>query len=541
MQDEETREAEPTILGKRLRTTFRMPHSACADFELGVRPSPPARTAGSHRQPTGSPLGSIKTLDRRHFLRLSLLASAGVALDPVDLLALDSDPPAAGLGRTLDVIIVGAGAAGLAAAHELVEAGHEVTVLEGRTRPGGRIRTLRAPFGDGLHAEAGASRIPENHELVHRFIRAHGLETESFDPTLPTLLQQRGQRLRSDDPDLLALLSLSPEEQAMGPGGLVGLFAPLVEEMGDMHAEDWPSAELLRRFDAMSGEELVRGIGLSDAALDFLDLGFGVVRHMSGLELVMALPAVTSPKSRIRGGMDRLPAAMAEALGTRVRYGSPVRRIRQVGDRVEVEVTGAGGLRIHRADQVLCTLPPTALRADEAILPDLPDAKRAAFRDAPLEDVTRVYLQTRQRYWLSDGLSGFGVTDHHAELWDASAGQPGDRGILMYYTRSDFARELGSRTPEARLRWAYESTRDLLPGIEGQYEGGYSWVWAEDPWARGAYTAWEKGDMTRMYHELRRPEGLVHFAGEHASPWPGWIQGALHSGIRAAREIHASA
>jgi monoamine oxidase len=86
-----------------------------------------------------------------------------------------------------------------------------------------------------------------------------------------------------------------------------------------------------------------------------------------------------------------------------------------------------------------------------------------------------------------------------------------------------------------------KNTRELLPKIEEHFEGGHSWIWAEDPWTRGAYTTWEKGDMTRMYHELRRPEGRIHFAGEHVSPWPGWIQGALHSRIRAAREILALA
>jgi monoamine oxidase len=84
---------------------------------------------------------------------------------------------------------------------------------------------------------------------------------------------------------------------------------------------------------------------------------------------------------------------------------------------------------------VLCTLAPTALRADQAILPELSEAKRTAFRDTPLEGVTRIYLQTRERFWLEEGLSGFGVTDHHSELWDASAGQPRQRDILMYYAR----------------------------------------------------------------------------------------------------------
>ena len=64
------------------------------------------------------------------------------------------------------VVIVGAGLAGLCAAYELGALGHDVTVLEGQTRPGGRVQTLRDPFDDGLFAEAGASRIPTSHDLT---------------------------------------------------------------------------------------------------------------------------------------------------------------------------------------------------------------------------------------------------------------------------------------------------------------------------------------------------------------------------------------
>ena len=77
------------------------------------------------------------------------------------------------------VAVIGAGLAGLSAAYELRRSGHDVTVLEARARPGGRVHTLREPFSDGLHAEEGATFVPDNHELTLKYVRLFGL---SLDP-----------------------------------------------------------------------------------------------------------------------------------------------------------------------------------------------------------------------------------------------------------------------------------------------------------------------------------------------------------------------
>ena len=85
--------------------------------------------------------------------------------------------------------------AGLVAAHELTKLGHDVTVLEARTRPGGRVHTLREPFSDGLFAEAGAARIPDNHDLTHKYVKEFALPLEPFYPSqLHALRFDRGGR-----------------------------------------------------------------------------------------------------------------------------------------------------------------------------------------------------------------------------------------------------------------------------------------------------------------------------------------------------------
>lgn len=119
--------------------------------------------------------------NRRDFLKQSLLTAAAVALRPAE--ALHAAPTHAIVtAAPRKIIVAGAGLAGLVAAYELKRAGHDVTVIEARKRAGGRVFTLREPFADGLYAEAGATRIPVNHDLTLKYIKQFGLELLPFYP-----------------------------------------------------------------------------------------------------------------------------------------------------------------------------------------------------------------------------------------------------------------------------------------------------------------------------------------------------------------------
>jgi monoamine oxidase len=126
-------------------------------------------------------------ISRRQFLRRSALAVAAAGLNQSQL---------AGAVRTIvlsgpakKVLVLGAGMAGLVAAYELTKLGHDVTVLEARTRPGGRVHTLREPFSDGLYAEAGAARIPDDHDLTHKYVKEFALPLEPFYPSQLNVLR----------------------------------------------------------------------------------------------------------------------------------------------------------------------------------------------------------------------------------------------------------------------------------------------------------------------------------------------------------------
>ena len=118
-------------------------------------------------------------LTRRDFLRLSTLAAGALYTAPLTSTAT-TPGQLKQRGAAKNVIIIGAGLAGLTAGYELTQAGHNVVILEARTQPGGRVRTLRAPFADGLYAELGAGRVPDNHDFTLKYVKHFGLELTPF-------------------------------------------------------------------------------------------------------------------------------------------------------------------------------------------------------------------------------------------------------------------------------------------------------------------------------------------------------------------------
>jgi monoamine oxidase len=152
-------------------------------------------------------------MNRREFLLRASALSAGVATNGAfDALAQTANAP------PLHVIVVGAGLAGLCSAYELEKRGHRVTILEAdRTHIGGRTRTLR--FGDGLYGEAGAMRIPTNHDLTRRYVGEFGLTLRDFVLSNPKAYYfLRGRRARNEDVgSLAALYHLRDDERGKSP------------------------------------------------------------------------------------------------------------------------------------------------------------------------------------------------------------------------------------------------------------------------------------------------------------------------------------
>jgi len=131
------------------------------------------------------------------------------------------------------------------------------------------------------------------------------------------------------------------------------------------------------------------------------------------------------------------------------------------------------------------------------------------------------------------------VSEKNFEVWHPTYGKPGRRGLLQAYNYENYARELDQLQEDERVERMIGDMDEVHPGLRRNLEAVVTKSWAKDPWQRGAYVVYPVGQM-QWYSEICRREGRVWFAGEHASPWPGWMQGAIASGISAAREINAT-
>ena len=240
---------------------------------------------------------------------------------------------------------------------------------------------------------------------------------------------------------------------------------------------------------------------------------------------------------KIPAGTDALPMAFAEALGDRVRTGTPVTRV--VRDETGVVATYGDKAEELRGSHLICTVPLPVI--DKIVFdPILSEAKRAAFAATSYADVTRVYVQYAERSWEGDGLNGWGLSfvEGYSEFWHPTWNQEGPRGILMSYMFGDMARAVAAMNPGAIVPGFIDRFDGLFPGSREVAEHGTYFAWEHQPWIGAAYTQYNP--PFSEHPELASPEGPIHFAGEHASGYRGWMQGALQSGLRAASEIDAT-
>jgi monoamine oxidase len=446
------------------------------------------------------------------------------------------------------VVIVGAGMAGLVAAYELLKAGHDPLILEARHRVGGRVYTVREPFAEGLHGEAGAMRLPIGHKLTLAYVEQFKLETFPFTMGNPkTYIHLQGKKVRASDFEPSAYdFDVTPKEKGRKPQALMEeALKPLKDLLTKKGEAAWD--EIVAKYDEFSTREFLEQAGWSEGLIEL----FGI---LSNNEARMNYSFVEYFRSemehgfhslvQIKGGTDLLPRAFLPSLRKRIRYGATMTAVEQTPDTATVHYRTRAGTFSETGDHVIVTVPFPVLRHVE-VLPAFSHRKQRAIRELNYDASGKIFFQCRRRFWEEDeGIFGGGtVTDLPVRnIYYPDHGRETGRGVLIAsYTWAQDAQRWQSLSKDDRIAQALEDVAVIHPQIQQEFEVGYSYMWHDDEFAGGAFALFEPEQQTLLHEAIIMPEGRIHFAGEHAALSHRWIQGAVESGIRTALEVHEAA
>ena len=449
--------------------------------------------------------------------------------------------------RPKKILIVGAGMAGLCAAYELLRAGHDPLVLEGKSRVGGRIETVREPFEEGLYAEAGAMRIPAAHTLTMHYVNHFGLGTSPFTMgNREAYYYLCGQRYRGHDvyadPGCLGYEVAEQERGKTAAQLWNDALGPILALLNEKGEDAWP--EIIGEYDHYSTREFLEESGWSEGAIEMFGLLENQESRMNAsfVELLLAdVGGVFKNMVQLDGGMDHLPRAFLPTLKDRIRFGANVVALDQSDSGVTVHYQTPAGRTSVTGDYAILTVPFSVLRHVEVLQP-FSRPKQRAIRQLRYDASAKIFMQCRRRFWEEDdGIVGGGTITDLAirNLYYPEHGRETGRGVLLAsYTWSEDAQRWGSLAPSERYAQALENVAHIHPQIADEYEAGASKMWHDDPFACGAFALFDPGQTTLLHEAIIAPEGRIHFAGEHASLTHRWIQGSIESALRAAKEIH---
>ncbi|HEX2214172.1 MAG TPA: flavin monoamine oxidase family protein [Mycobacterium sp.] len=443
------------------------------------------------------------------------------------------------LPATADVVVVGAGFAGLAAARALVGFGHDVVVLEGRDRVGGRSSTVLIA---GVPVDLGGTFVGPTQDEVLALARELGCQTVPTHSRGKNLIRWRGKvrAYRSTIPRLsiLELLDVSRIQWRF-------------ERVCRKVQVDKPwEASIADALDSQSLDEWLKSVHASAGTRDLMTI---MARVTWGCEpdVVSMLHAVRYVKAAgglsrmldVEGGaqQDRFPdgtqqiaVRMADELGPRVVLDAVVRRIERHGDG-GLTVTSDEGTIAAKA--VVVAIPPEHRAAIE-FLPDLPPEYGKLAQHWPQGNLSKAYAAYEKPFWRAKGLSGEALSDEGPVFitFDVSPSDDGP-GVLLGFTD---ARTFDPLPPGQRREQALAGFATLFGDTALSPIDYLDHCWGAESFAHGGPTAAvPPGSWTTYGPWLRKPVDGIFWAGtETADTWPGFLDGAVRSGRRAADEVH---
>jgi len=439
------------------------------------------------------------------------------------------------------VTIIGAGMAGLAAAYDLHRAGWQVTVLEARHRAGGRVHTMRG-FSNGLVAEAGGEFIDKHHTRMLAFAKEFKLslgEVGSWQGQTGDWGAYEGKAGQSNDTNLWGFNLEKEFENIWAALAELGKqvsdpaqpeSAPNAKELDKQSSADWLSTQAAHPLARMAFADHIRSEYTCEPEhFSLLDLARNAAMYYSTSDFY-------KPTYRIIGGNDQIPRAIASLLPD-VHLNAEVNSINNQLDGVSITYKQGDSFHTVSSSFAILAIPLTTARLIE-FNPPLPSAHQSMVQEVSYGAVTKVMIEYRRRFWHEKGWNGRLSTDQHiVQTWDATSHLEGEHGIITAYTGGGPGAKLSALSDEERTKLAISVIEKIFPGSSNLIENTATIAWMNEPFTRCSYMALAPGQVTAHWQTLFSPAGRLFFAGEHATIYQGFMEGAVESGQRAAKNI----
>jgi monoamine oxidase len=443
-----------------------------------------------------------------------------------------------------DVVVVGAGLAGLSAARILAANDVDVVVLEARNRVGGRVYTQ--PARDGTLLDLGAQWLGPTQDRLAALSAEVGVSTFRSYDSGDNIEYRNGQRttysgaVPTTDPmvtmeiiekmlDLNIMASEIPLDAPWTAPDAAALDAQTVSTWMEANI----SSEGARNLVTLAVQSV-----FSVEPRDLSLLHFLFYIHSGGSLNQLVSVTRGAQESRFSGGAQLVPNRVAEALGPRIILNAPVHTIHQHDAGVRVE---SDTLTVV-AQQAIVAIPPT-LAGRLRYRPPLPALRDQLTQRMPMGTVIKVHCLYETPFWRDDGLSGQVTSnDGIVRITFDNSPESGTPGVILSFIEGDEGRVWGQKSIDERRA----AVLKCLVRYFGEKAGRpYEYVeqnWAEEEYTRGCYAGYMPTGVWSLYGQaLRLPIGRLHWAAtETATVWNGYMDGAIQSGERAAAEVLAA-